>query len=225
MNDAKKVAIIIPAFNEAAAIGDALDSLLSMAREHNWQVVVIDDGSADDTAKIVAALPVYLLVHPINLGQGAALATGIDYALSRGADYVVTFDSDGQMCPEDIPRLLEQASKPDVDVALGSRFLTLKPQGMPFIKKIVLKMAVIFTRITTGLKVSDVHNGFRVFKAQALAKISIRQNRMAHASEILSEIARSKLKYKEVPVTIRYTEYSKAKGQSISNAFNILFGA
>jgi len=86
-----------------------------------------------------------------------------------------------------------------------------------------LKLATVFTRLTTGLKISDTHNGLRAFKAEALRKFNITQNAMAHASEILSEIARNKLTYREVPVTIRYTEYSKSKGQSVSNAINILF--
>jgi hypothetical protein len=127
------------------------------------------------------------------------------------------------MSAEDIGAVVNEVLEEGVDVALGSRFLTARPKGMPRTKKIGLKLATMLTRISTGLKITDTHNGLRAFKAKALRKIVITQNRMAHASEILSEIARNRLVYREVPVTIRYTEYSKTKGQSIFNTINILY--
>ena len=217
----ESVWVVIPAYNEAEMLGKVLTELA----EHNrsYKIVVVDDGSSDRTAAIAAGLPVYLLRHPINLGQGAALATGIEYALKQKADIVVTFDADGQMAPEDIDKLVREVSKDGVDVALGTRFLTSSPIGMSKVKKIGLKLATLLTKITTGLSVTDTHNGIRAFKADALRKITITQNQMAHASEIISEIAHNKLSWREVPVTIRYTRYSKAKGQSIFNSINILF--
>lgn len=212
--------IVIPAYNEANVLEDVLRELLDCNSAYN--VVVVDDGSTDQTAIVAGKLPVHTLIHPINLGQGAALATGIEYALKQGAQIVVTFDADGQMSPQDIETLISEIET-GVDVALGSRFLTALPTAMPKTKKITLKLATIFTRLTTGLKITDAHNGLRAFRAQALRKIVITQNQMAHASEILSQIARNKLTYREVPVTIRYTLYSKAKGQSIFNSINILF--
>jgi hypothetical protein len=127
------------------------------------------------------------------------------------------------MQPSDIGLLVDVIAKEGVDVALGSRFLTSQQGQIPAIKRLTLKLATIFTKFSTGLNITDTHNGIRAFKADALRKFTIRQNRMAHASEILSAIARSKMSYREVPVTIRYTEYSKRKGQSVSNAINILF--
>ena len=217
----ESVWVVIPAYNEAEMLGQVLTELA----EHNrsYKIVVVDDGSSDQTAAIAAGLPVHLLRHPINLGQGAALATGIEYALKQKADIVVTFDADGQMAPEDIDKLVREVSKDGVDVALGTRFLTSSPIGMSKVKKIGLKLATLLTKITTGLSVTDTHNGIRAFKADALRKITITQNQMAHASEIISEIAHNKLSWREVPVTIRYTRYSKAKGQSIFNSINILF--
>lgn len=213
--------IVIPAYNEAEIIGQVLSELV----EHNrsYKIVIVDDGSSDDTAKIAAGRPVHILRHPINLGQGAALATGIEYALNQNADIVVTFDADGQMLPQDIDKLVNEVSKEGVDVALGTRFLSSSPIGMSKVKKLGLKLATILTKVTTGLMVTDTHNGIRAFKADALRKITITQNQMAHASEIISEIAHNKLSWREVPVTIRYTKYSKAKGQSILNSINILF--
>lgn len=213
--------IVIPAYNEAPVLKEVLAELLDCGP--SYHVVVVDDGSSDETAETATALGVHVLVHPINLGQGAALATGIEYALREDADIVVTFDADGQMRPADIAAMVKEVQNEGVDVALGSRFLTAAPQAMSGMKRIMLKLAAAFTKLSTGLNVTDTHNGLRAFRAQALRKITISQNRMAHASEILSEIARNKLVCREVPVTIRYTEYSKAKGQSLLNSINILF--
>jgi glycosyltransferase involved in cell wall biosynthesis len=213
--------VIIPAYNEGRVLAETIGELLDYNR--SYHLIVIDDGSTDDTAQAARNFPVHLLVHPMNLGQGAALATGIDYALQQEADIIVTFDADGQMRPADIGPLTDAVINEGVDVALGSRFLTTPAEKIPPIKKMVLRLATVLTKLTSGLKITDTHNGMRAFKADALRKFTITQNQMAHASEILSEITRNKLTYREVPVAIRYTEYSKSKGQSISNAINILF--
>ena len=159
--------------------------------------------------------------HPVNLGQGAALATGIRFALFRGASHVVTFDSDGQHSSDDAWNLLQTQIETGCDVVLGSRFLG-STTGMPPMRGLLLKCALAFTKFTTGLALTDVHNGLRVFTREAATKLAIRQNRMAHASEILSEIARKQLSYVEAPCTIRYTEYSKRKGQKWTAMFIIL---
>jgi len=213
--------IVIPAYNEAPILENVLRELLQY--DSSYHIVVVDDGSSDGTATIAGKFPVHVLRHPINLGQGAALATGFEYALREKAQIVVTFDADGQMQPQDVGSLVDKLQNEAIDVALGSRFLTSVPEGMPTAKRLVLKLATVLTRLTTGLKITDTHNGIRAFRAQALRKITITQNGMAHSSEILSEIARNKLAYREVPVTIRYTRYSKAKGQSIFNSINILY--
>ena len=213
--------VVIPAYNEGKILKEVLGELLDYNR--SYHIVVVDDGSVDDTAEAASSLPVHVLRHPINLGQGAALATGIEYALKEKAEVIVTFDADGQMCPQDIGTLVNEVLKDGVDVVLGSRFLTSPPEGMSRMRRIVLKLATALTNLTTGLKVTDTHNGIRAFRQTALRKFEITQNQMAHSSEILSEIARNKLVYHEVPVTIRYTRYSKAKGQSIFNSINILY--
>jgi glycosyltransferase involved in cell wall biosynthesis len=213
--------VIIPAYNEANTLPGVIEKIRLV--NDRFEIAVVDDGSADATCMSVEHLPVHLLRHPTNLGQGAALATGIRYALMNGADILVNFDADGQMTPDDIPLMTRQIVENGFDVVLGSRFLNKPPSCMPLSKKITLKLATLFTRLTTGLNITDTHNGFRVFSAQAARAIRITQNRMAHASEILSEIRRNKLKYTEEAVTIQYTDYSKAKGQSIFNSVNILF--
>jgi glycosyltransferase involved in cell wall biosynthesis len=213
--------VVVPAYNEEKVIGGVLKELVDCNPAFN--VVVVDDGSKDGTAAEAARLrQVHLLHHPVNLGQGAALATGFEYALGQGAGIVITFDADGQMNPSDINKMVAKI-KEGFDVVLGSRFLNVQPVGMPALRKFLLRLAVIFTRVTGRLKVTDMHNGLRAFRADALRKIVITQNQMAHASEILSEISRNRLKYCEVPVGIRYTDYSKAKGQSIFNSINIMY--
>lgn len=212
--------VVIPAYNEGQVVGGVLQELIEQNK--SFHIVVVDDGSKDETAEEAAKYPVHLLQHPVNLGQGAALATGFEYALGRNADIVVSFDADGQMRPADIEKLAEKIRE-GYDAALGSRFLDIKPEDMPPLRKFLLRIVVAFTRATGGLNVTDIHNGLRAFRADALRKIVITQNQMAHASEILTEIKRNKLKYCEVPVGIRYTDYSKKKGQSILNSINILY--
>jgi glycosyltransferase involved in cell wall biosynthesis len=209
--------VVIAAYNEGQVIRDVVAGLRA-----EWpNVVVVDDGSVDATAHEAEAAGAFVIQHPVNLGQGAALATGLQYCIEIGAQYIVNFDADGQHHVEDIQVLVDKASQPDVDIVIGSRFLG-ETRAMPRRRKLLLKAAVLFTRITTGLKVTDAHNGLRCFTLEAAKKIKITQNRMAHASEILEEIARHKLRVAEVPVTITYTEYSLAKGQRLSNSINIL---
>jgi len=213
----ERVALVIAAYNEGSVIGEVVrDALRFFPR-----LIVVDDGSSDDTGAAALSAGAVVLRHPINLGQGAALQTGIEYALLLNVDFVVTFDADGQHRPEDVQKMLEALTCNGNQVALGSRFLG-EAVGMPFSRRLLLRAATLFTRITTGLRITDAHNGLRTFRRDAAEAITIRQNRMAHASEILEEIGRMQLTYCEVPVTIRYTEYSRAKGQSGLGAFNIL---
>jgi glycosyltransferase involved in cell wall biosynthesis len=213
----QKLWVICAAYNEATTIGRVVADL----RHAGHQVVVVDDGSRDGTRHIAAAAGATVVAHPVNLGQGAALQTGIDYALSRDADVLVTFDADGQHRVADIPRLLDALTREGADFALGSRFLG-QTYNLPTLRRWVLRAATVFTRLTTGLRLTDSHNGLRAFTRKGAAAIRLRQNRMAHASEILVEIAESGLRYVEVPVTIEYTAYSLAKGQRIGDSVTIL---
>ncbi|HEY2909103.1 MAG TPA: glycosyltransferase family 2 protein [Gemmataceae bacterium] len=210
--------VVIPAFNEASRIRATLEELLP----HQRDVVVVDDGSPDDTANVAKACGVWVVRHPINRGQGAALQTGIDFARLRGAAIIVTFDADGQHDPADIPALLAPVLSGEAEIALGSRFLGTTV-GMPLSRRIVLKLGVLFTRFASRIRVTDSHNGFRAFSRSAVDALRIRQDRMAHASEILDEIRRLGLRYREVPVTVRYTAATLAKGQSSWNAVRIVW--
>jgi len=211
-----RVWVVIAAYNEASVIGRVINEV----KRRGYTIAVVDDGSSDRTAEAAAAAHV-LVRHPINLGQGAALQTGIDFALERGADVIVTFDADGQHRAADIEKLIEAIRTADVDFALGSRFLGCSDR-MPVSRRVLLKVATLFTQLTTRLRISDTHNGLRAMTRRGASTLRLRQNRMAHASEILSQIAASGLRYIEVPVTIEYSDYSLAKGQKIGDALMIL---
>lgn len=210
--------IICPALNEAST----LPRILNDFSRYPYRVVVVDDGSSDETRQVAATSATAVLSHPINLGQGAALKTGIDYALSRGAQFVVTFDSDGQHRVSDVVQLLAALETEGADFALGSRFLKQTSVRIPLTRHLLLRAATLFTTLTTGLALTDTHNGLRAFTRRGAMALRLRQNRMAHASEILAEIARSGLRYVEVPVTIEYTDYSLTKGQRASDFIMIL---
>lgn len=210
--------IVMPAYKEAARIRSTLEEL----RPFCDNVVVVNDGSPDDTGDVARSCGVWVVSHPINRGQGAALQTGIDFALLNGAEFIITFDSDGQHDPADIPAMLAPVQSGECDLAIGSRFLG-KSVGMPLSRRIVLKLGVLFTRIVSRIAVTDTHNGFRALSRFAAESIRIRQDRMAHASEILDEIRRLGLRFREVPVTIRYSAATLEKGQSSWNAVRIVW--
>ncbi|TWT39725.1 glycosyltransferase family 2 protein [Blastopirellula retiformator] len=216
LTDDSAIWIIVPAYNEAARIDQTLAPLCRAFSN----VVVIDDGSTDATAEIAARSPVWVLRHLINSGQGAALQTGIDFALRQGAGIIVTFDADGQHDAGDVLRLVEPIRRREADIALGSRFLG-KTIDMPWTRRVMLKGAVWFTRFFSQIAVTDTHNGFRALSRKAAETIRITQNRMAHASEILDQIRENQLQFCEVPVTIRYNVATLEKGQSNSAAMKI----
>ena len=209
--------LVVPAFNEEAVVGDTV----AAARQYFSNIIVVDDCSSDKTSINARNAGATVCRHPVNLGQGAALQTGIDYALSRGADHIVTFDADGQHRPIDAADMVKILDSGRFDVVLASRFIG-HTVGMQLSKRLLLKLATLYTRVTTGLEISDTHNGLRVFSANAARKIRIRQNRMAHASEILELISKLGLRYTEAPCTIIYTDYSMAKGQRMVGAVSIL---
>jgi glycosyltransferase involved in cell wall biosynthesis len=210
--------VVIPLYQEATVIGSVVTELLARFRH----VVCVDDGSTDGSGDVARAAGAHLLTHPFNLGQGAALQTGIEYARAQpGADFIVTFDADGQHRIVDAIAMLELARREDVAIVFGSRFLD-KRTDPGALKRLVLKTAVRVTNMTTGLKLTDAHNGLRVIRADAARGIQLQQDRMAHATEIVLQLGRTGLPWREFPVEVLYTDYSKAKGQSLLNSINIL---
>jgi len=210
--------VIMPLYNEASVIAEVIDAL----RKEFVHIVCVDDGSSDDSARIARDAGAQLVQHPVNLGQGAALQTGIDFALSHPTcDYIVTFDADGQHRVSDAVAMLETARSGDIAVVFGSRFLDDRTRP-GWMKKVILKTAVWVTNKTTGMRLTDAHNGLRVIRRDAAERIELKQDRMAHATEIVLEIGRTGLPWSEYPVELLYTDYSKAKGQSVLNSVNIL---
>jgi glycosyltransferase involved in cell wall biosynthesis len=210
---------VVPMHNEAQIIGQVVAEL----RTAFPLVVCVDDGSKDDSAAAARAAGASVVSHPTNLGQGAALETGIRFALSLPeTEYVVTFDADGQHDVGDARAMVQRAEQGGLQVVLGSRFLT-SADHVPFARRLLLRGAVRFTRHTTGLALTDAHNGLRVLRRDAAEAIRLRLHGMSHASEVLTLLARGGFSVEEHPVTIRYTDYSRAKGQKSYNALNILF--
>ena len=213
------VAVVVPAFNEAGVIGDVIAGLRALLP----LVLVIDDGSQDGTGAAARAAGARVIRHGVNLGQGAALRTGIAGALRIPAvEWIVTFDADGQHRPEDAVALIARARQGDVDVVLGTRFGGEKVEAGPA-KRLLLKAALVYTRAETKLPLTDTHNGLRAMNRGFAQELKIRERGMGHATEILDHVSRSGARWVEVPVQIRYTEYSKAKGQPMINSVNILF--
>lgn len=212
-----KVFIIVPAYNEQTVIQHVIDELEKLP----YQIIVVDDGSDSALDDILQNRHVFLVRHSINLGQGAAIQTGIDFALSMNAEYIITFDGDGQHQAEDVDILLNNILKYKVDIILGSRFLSKPANGITKKRIALLSMARYVNFLFTGLFLSDAHNGLRCFTKTVAQRINLQQNRMAHATEFLSLARKNKFTYKEVPVTVHYTIYSKEKGQSFSSSFRI----
>lgn len=214
----KDTVLIIPVYNEGKVIKDVVNEALKSFSN----VVCVNDGSKDNSASEILKTKAYLVEHPINMGQGAAIQTGIEFARQLSVDYFVTFDADGQHRIEDVKAMREIITKGKYDIILGSRFLG-STVGMSRGKGALLKLAIKFSNLTSGVKLTDTHNGLRVFNRHVAETMQITMPDMAHASEILEIIRDQKYRYIEAPVTIEYTEYSRAKGQSLMNAINISF--
>jgi polyprenyl-phospho-N-acetylgalactosaminyl synthase len=217
-DDTRKLTwIVIPAYNESSVIGSVVAEVCSTFPN----VVVVDDGSKDDTGIKALQAGASLVTHAINLGQGAALKTGIHFVLQRDARYIVTFDADGQHSINDVNTMFDVMFTRGCDVVLGSRFCGTT-ENLPGMRRFILRLAILFTRLSTGLNLTDTHNGLRLMSIEAVKRIELHQNGMAHASELLEQIAKNHISYCEAPVNIRYTDYSLQKGQKLTNSIGIL---
>lgn len=203
-----KVIAIVPAWNEAETVGQALDGL----RKYVSEVVVIDDGSSDETSAIAARRGAVVIRHSLNRGLGAALKTGIIAALARGADVILTFDADGQHAAEDVPAVLKPLLDGKADFVIGTRLHDRK--GMPAFRRLANYAGNFVTWLLFGMRTTDSQSGFRAMSADAARRLELKTDRMEVSSEFLAEIVRLKLRKMEVPVASRYTAYSMSKGQS-----------
>jgi len=213
----KDVAFVVPVYNEAEVICTVIEAIKAVTPH----VVCVNDGSTDASAAEILKAGAYLVDHPINMGQGAALQTGIEFArVLPGVERFVTFDADGQHVIDDAVRMLTTLEAGDLDIVLGSRFLGASVAASPF-RKALLRLAVRFSNATSGIRLTDAHNGLRAFNRHVADTIEITAPDMTHASEIIELIARNGYRYRQVPVALRYTAYVVAKGQAGMDAVNI----
>ena len=217
--NSNNIFIIVPVYNEKKEV---LEQTIIELLKMPYRIVIVDDASAGGIF-LPKDTNIYLLRHAVNLGQGATLQSGIEFALGKGSEYLVTFDADGQHAATDIPAMLAPLQNNEADITLASRFLKPGHHNASWSKKILLKTGRWINYFFTGLYLSDAHNGLRALTRQAAEKVALKENRMAHATEILFAIKKSNLKYREIPATVTYTEYSKSKGQSVFNSIRIFF--
>jgi glycosyltransferase involved in cell wall biosynthesis len=215
----QEVFVIVPAYNEQSVIREVVQELTVL----QYNVVVVDDGSAQSMYPFVQGLPVFFLQHETNLGQGAALQTGVEFAREHGAVYIVTFDGDGQHNANDIDKLLQPLLNNEADFTLGSRFMEGSQHNMSSGRAKTIQLAKLINYFFTGMKLTDAYNGMRALNKTAAVNVNIVENGMAHATELLSYIKKNKLRYKEIAVSIRYTAYSKSKGLTVWSGFRIFF--
>lgn len=209
--------VVVPLYNEAEVITSVITNLTQTFSN----VVCVNDGSTDASAELARAAGARVVTHPINLGQGAALQTGFEYARTHHAEYVITFDADGQHRVEDAQAMVTRARSENLAIVFGSRFLDDRTKP-GLLKKLVLKTAVTITNWATKTRLTDAHNGLRVIRRDALQHIHLKQDRMAHATEIVVQLGKTRLPYAEQPIEVLYTDYSRAKGQSLLNSINIV---
>ena len=212
--------IVIPAFNEATVIGEVIADVRAVFDN----VVCVDDGSADDTGDIALRAGAHLVRHPINLGQGAAIQTGVEYARKQpGAQVFATFDADGQHRVKDVAAMIDRLGAGDVDVVIGTRFGTQQGERPPFLKRIVLRTAARLSRRGRRLGLTDTNNGLRVFNKKVADRLDITMSGMSHANEFIMLIDENHWRVVEQPIEVLYTDYSKSKGQPLLNGVNIIF--
>jgi len=218
--DTAGVWIIVPAFNEASVIGDVVADLRAVF-DH---VVCVDDGSRDDTADVALRAGAHVVSHPVNLGQGAAIQTGVEYARRQpGAAVFVTFDADGQHRVIDVSAMIDRISAGDVDIVIGTRFGAGLDRQIPPLKRLILRTAARLSASSRRLGLTDSHNGLRVFTRTVADQLNLTMSGMSHASEFITLIVENRWRVVEQPVEIVYTEYSMSKGQPLLNGVNIIF--
>lgn len=222
MTTEKSVFIVIPCYNEDPIIRSVIEKIQKIA---NWRIVIVDDASDTPVVRFLGTLEgVTILRHRANCGAGAASQTGIKYALQKGAEFIVLMDADGQHQPEEINSILEPVKSGKYDIAIGSRFIgDIKNSNVPLFKKLALKVAYLFTWFVSGIFVTDSQNGFKALNRKAGSSMKFLFNRYEFCLEIIDLIKVNNLKCCEVPVTVKYTDYSMAKGQKLSNSITIVY--
>lgn len=200
-----KTIIVIPAYNEEKKINEVIKKVKPLVEE----VIIVDDGSSDQTVRVAQEQGVIVLKHLINRGQGAALETGNQYALKQKADIVVHFDADGQFSAEEIKDIIRPIERGEAEVVFGSRFLGKKSEIPWFKEKIIIPLAGLVNKLLLNVSLSDPQSGFRALSKKAVEKIRIENDGMAHCSEILYKVFKNNFKVKEVPITVIYRGFGQ----------------
>jgi glycosyltransferase involved in cell wall biosynthesis len=217
-----KLVIIIPAYNEASIIGHVIQQIRGVDLPGvEKEILVVNDGSSDPTGDIARSNGAVVIQHVINRGLGGALGTGIEAALRRGADILVTCDADGQHSQEDIRKVAEPIRMGLAGVVIGSRML--ETGGMPWTRRMANRLANLVTLVLYGVRTTDSQSGLRAFSSTAAKQIRIRTNTYEVSSEICGEIGRHGLQFIEVPIQAIYTDYSLSKGQGFMTGLKTLF--
>lgn len=200
-----KTIVVIPAYNEEKTIVEVIKKLKPLVDE----IIVIDDGSTDRTFQLAKQQGVIVLRHLINRGQGAALQTGNQYALKRGAEIIVHFDADGQFLAEEIKDIIQPIEQGLAEVVFGSRFLEKKSK-IPWLKKqVIIPLAHLVNKLIIGFSLTDPQSGFRALSKNAAEVVQIENDGMAHCSEILYKVFKNNFKVKEVPITVIYYDFGQ----------------
>jgi glycosyltransferase involved in cell wall biosynthesis len=216
-----KIMVLIPAFNEEKILVEVLRKVKKACKKYQQLIiVVVNDGSKDGTAKVASEEEAIVISHPINRGLGAAIGTGMEYAKLNAVDVMVTLDADDQHNPDNIEKLIDSLAADNIDVVIGSRFL--QQNSIPLDRKIIISLANLFVAFLYKIKTTDSQSGFRAFSKRAINKIKIRTQGMEVSTELFSEIREHKLKLLEVPIDVKYTSYSRSKGQSNLNSLSII---
>ncbi len=205
----KDILIIVPAYNEGKIIQSVIENLKQYGYDN---ILVIDDGSTDDTFEIANRLNVYVARHIVNIGPGGASSTGFEIARIINPEIIVTFDADGQHSADEVIKLIEPIKREEADVVIGSRFLG-RPE-MPWKRFFYNKVANLVTFLLYGFSLSDTQSGLKAFNRKAYNSINIETLRMEFCSEIIHRIKQEKLRLKEISVRSVYSDYSLSKGQS-----------
>ena len=214
-----KTVIVLPAYNEEKYVGEVLRS----CREHGFDhVIVVDDGSLDNTGTAAADSGAVVVSHMINRGVGAATQTGLSAARMMGADIAVTMDADGQHLAGDIKPLLEILERDRADIVIGSRFLNRKNR-IPMLRRGFNLVANLITFMLSGIYISDSQSGMKVFSGEALARINITSNGYEFCSEIIREARYFRLRISEVPISVKYSDYTLSKGQNFASGITTVF--
>ncbi|WP_367389469.1 glycosyltransferase family 2 protein [Lewinella sp. LCG006] len=215
--------LMLPAYNEGKVIAEVIREIKMIIE---CPIIVIDDGSTDDTALCARQAGARVISHPINRGAGAACMTGISLARQEGYTCLVFMDADGQHDPKDVDTLVNAQQEQNLDLVIGSRFMQ-KNEGIPLLRRFFNLLANLLTNSFSTHRYSDTQSGFRLLNQNAIDRLELVQDDFSYCSEMIIQAERAKIRVGECPISVRYTDYSIRKGQDFQvglfTAFHFLW--